>query len=193
METTRGPIPPVCGFQQEWPACCSAADDPVMEIRDGWGCAPQAYARVQGGPLAPEIRGVVTFTAAAGGTWVCANIAGLPPYRPGGSNMQPVGPFGFHIHEHGDCTVGDPKDPFAASGGHWNPDHQPHGNHAGDFPVLFSNAGHAMTCFFTDRFHPGDVVGRSVVIHMHPDDYRTQPAGNSGPRLACGVIEAGRA
>ncbi|NLG83160.1 MAG: superoxide dismutase family protein, partial [Firmicutes bacterium] len=65
---------------------------------------------------------------------------------------------------------------------------QPHGNHAGDFPVLFSNHGRARMGFFTDRFKVVDVVGRAAIIHENPDDYRTQPAGASGRRLACGVI-----
>lgn len=64
----------------------------------------------------------------------------------------------------------------------------PHGNHAGDFPVLFSNNGRAFMCFFTDRFRVRDIVGKAVIIHQNPDDYRSQPSGNAGKRLACGVI-----
>ncbi len=65
----------------------------------------------------------------------------------------------------------------------------PHGNHAGDFPVLFSNDGYAEMTFFTNRFKPWEVIGKSVIIHQNPDDYRSQPSGNSGKRLACGVIQ----
>jgi len=65
----------------------------------------------------------------------------------------------------------------------------PHGNHAGDFPVLFSNNGVARMCFFTNKFKVADIIGKAVVIHQNPDDYRTQPAGDSGKRLACGVIK----
>lgn len=75
-------------------------------------------------------------------------------------------------------------------GPHWNPGNQPHGNHAGDFPVLFSNGGRAVMGFFTDRFRVADVVGKAVIIHENPDDYRSQPAGNAGRRLACGLIQA---
>lgn len=67
----------------------------------------------------------------------------------------------------------------------------PHGNHAGDFPVLFSNNGYARMSFFTDKFRVRDIIGRSVMIHENPDDYRSQPPGDSGKRIACGVIEAG--
>lgn len=151
--------------------------------------SPIAMAVVQGGPLAPDIRGVVYFYDASGGAWVTASIAGLPPYQPAFGENKPIGPHGFHIHEFGRCEAGDPANPFQAAGGHWNPDHQPHGNHAGDFPVLFSNHGTAMTTFFTDRFNPVDVIGKAVVIHQNPDDYRTQPAGDAGKRLACGVIQ----
>lgn len=148
-----------------------------------------AYAVMRGGPLAPEISGVVWFADAEGGTDVSVKVNGLPPYRPAQNGEPPIGPYGFHIHEYGNCEVGDPQNPFTAAGGHWNPTNQPHGNHAGDFPVLFSNHGIARMRFFTDQFRVASVVGRSVIIHQNPDDYRSQPAGASGKRLACGVIK----
>ena len=143
---------------------------------------------IRGGPLDPDIKGEVTFRAVKGGTNVSVKVTGLPPYRPA-TNGNPVGPLGFHLHERGICTIDDPNDPFQSAGGHWNPTNQPHGNHAGDFPVLFSNNGKARMTFFTNKFKPKDVVGRSVIIHMNPDDYRTQPSGDSGRRLACGIIK----
>lgn len=160
-----------------------------------WYQAPRptvrgAIAQVRGGPLAPGLRGTVQFRPAPGGTWVSVFVEGLPRYRPGGEGQNPVGPHGFHIHETGSCAVGDREDPFQAAGEHWNPTNQPHGNHPGDFPVLFSNDGRAMMTFFTDRFRVQDVVGKAVIIHQSPDDYRTQPAGAAGKRLACGVIRA---
>jgi Cu-Zn family superoxide dismutase len=149
-------------------------------------------ARITGGPLAPDIRGWVYFTPASGGSWVTVNVRGLPQYRPAMGDQPPVGPHEFHIHENGTCEVGDPENPYLAAGEHWNPTGQPHGNHAGDLPVLFSNNGVARMRVFTSRFRPQDVIGRSVLIHMNPDDYRTQPAGNSGRRLACGRITTWR-
>lgn len=146
-----------------------------------------ARAEVEGGPLAPQLRATVEFRRGPNGTLVLVRARGLPPYQPG---MPPIGPHGFHIHEGGSCEVGDPERPFQAAGGHWNPDEQPHGNHAGDFPVLFSYGGRAWLSFFTDRFAPEQPIGRTVIIHRHPDDYRTQPDGAAGPRLACGVITA---
>lgn len=148
---------------------------------------PDAAATLVAGPIQPAVRGTVAFRDVPGGTLVTAEVMGLPLYAPG---PPPIGPHGFHIHEGPSCDVGEPANPFQAAGGHWNPDDQPHGNHAGDFPVLFSNTGKAQLTFFTNRFSAADVVGRVVVIHLNPDDYRTQPAGDAGLRIACGVIEA---
>jgi len=160
---------------------------PVPKAEDG----VSAVAYIRGGPLAPDIKGVVNFKDVPGGTEVRVEVDGLPPYKPGVAGKDPIGPHGFHIHEKGNCKVGETADPFQAAGEHWNPDRQPHGNHAGDFPVLFSNNGKARMCFFTNRFKVKDVIGKSVIIHQNPDDYRTQPAGDAGKRLACGVIERG--
>ncbi len=147
-----------------------------------------AVAYIKGGPLAPQITGQVLFMDVPGGTMVCVRVTGLPPHQPARYGNNPVGPHGFHIHGFGSCEIGDPANPFQAAGEHWNPNGQPHGNHAGDFPVLFSNNGFAQMSFFTNRFKPVDVIGKSVIIHENPDDYRTQPAGNAGRRLACGII-----
>lgn len=149
----------------------------------------RAIANIKGGPLAPEINGTVTFTDVPGGTEVFVEVNGLPPYKPAAGGNPPVGPHGFHIHENGTCSVGNPSDPFGPAGGHWNPTNQPHGNHAGDFPVLFSNNGYTRMTFFTNKFSAQQVIGKSIIIHENPDDYRTQPAGASGKKLACGVIQ----
>ncbi len=148
----------------------------------------RARAIVRGGPLAPSISGRVDFISVPGGTDVIVRIKGLPPYQPATEERNPIGPHGFHIHQIGTCEICDPEDPFQKAGGHWNPDNQPHGNHAGDFPVLFSNQGMARMRFFTNKFKPEDVISRTVIIHEHPNDYRTQPDGAAGRRLACGVI-----
>ena len=149
-----------------------------------------ACARMRGDAVAKNLTGRVCFFDVQGGTWVEAEICGLPPFQPAGADGQPVGPHGFHIHEGADCESAHAADPFASAGGHWNPTKQPHGNHAGDFPVLFSNHGVAIMHFFTDRFSVKDIIGKTVIIHENPDDYRSQPSGNSGKRIACGVIHA---
>jgi superoxide dismutase, Cu-Zn family len=149
----------------------------------------RAVAQISGGPLAPDIRGIVTFTEVPGGTEVSVEVRGLPPFRPGTNDEPPIGPHGFHIHEFGTCAVGDPQQPFEAAGEHWDPTNEPHGNHAGDFPVLFSNDGYARMTFFTNKFSVPQAIGKAVIIHENPDDYRTQPAGAAGRRLACGIIQ----
>lgn len=147
-----------------------------------------AIAYIKGGPLAPILRGTVFFINVPGGTEVFIHVVGLPKYKPAENDNSPIGPHGFHIHEFGNCSVGNAGEPFEDAGEHWNPYNQPHGNHAGDFPVLFSNNGLARMQFFTNKFKVSQIIGKSVIIHQNPDDYRTQPAGNAGKRLGCGVI-----
>lgn len=149
----------------------------------------KAVAHILGGPLDPKIRGTVVFTEVPGGVKVAVEVKGLPKFKPSSGGSPQVGPHGFHIHEAGNCSVGNPNDPFMSAGSHWNPTNQPHGNHAGDFPSLFSNDGYAKMIFFTNKFKVDQVIGKSVIIHESPDDYKTQPSGNSGRRLACGVIK----
>lgn len=149
----------------------------------------RAIANIKGGPLAPDIRGSVIFTWVPAGIQVAVEVEGLPLYQPATNTTPQVGPHGFHIHEKGSCSVGDPSNPFQEAGGHWNPTNQPHGNHAGDFPVLFSNNGYSRMMFFTNRFTIPQIIGKAVIIHEGPDDYKTQPAGGAGRRLACGVIQ----
>ena len=77
---------------------------------------------------------------------------------------------------------------FSDTGGHYNPDARDHPRHAGDLPPLLSMAGRAFLAVETGRFTPCEVVGRTVVIHGSADDFHTQPAGNAGKKIACGVI-----
>lgn len=148
-----------------------------------------AYAIITPGPDYPAIRGLVTFADIPGGVMACADVTGLPPYTPASGGKSPIGPFGFHIHEKGNCEIGNPANPFESAGGHWNPTNQPHGNHVGDFPVLVADNGRARMSFILSRFTVDEILGRSVMIHENPDDYRTQPAGNSGRKIACGSIK----
>jgi Cu-Zn family superoxide dismutase len=109
------------------------------------------------------------------------------------SGLKPNAEHGFHVHEKGDCSAPD----GTSAGGHYNPDNQAHGpqdaaHHAGDMPNVRTDAGgNADVRIMLHGVSVGganDVVGRAVVVHAQPDDYRSQPAGNSGPRIACGVI-----
>lgn len=109
--------------------------------------------------------------------------------------LKPNAEHGFHMHEKGDCSSGDGM----SAGGHFNPDGKAHGahhhseHHAGDLPSLQADAsGTARFSFESDALSVGtskaDVLGRGLIVHRDPDDYKTQPTGNSGPRLACAVI-----
>ena len=112
------------------------------------------------------------------------------------TGLKPGSRHGFHIHEKGDCSSPD----FKSAGDHFNPTLQPHGDpgtpphHLGDIPNLEADdMGKAPVnariegATFGDR-GPNDIVGRAVVVHADADDYKTQPSGNSGDRMACGVI-----
>jgi Cu-Zn family superoxide dismutase len=147
---------------------------------------PTAYASVRGSADYPSLQGTVTFYPSGTGVVVAAEFRGLPA----GDEACSAGVFGFHIHEGTECT-GTAEDPFANAGGHYNPGDCPHPEHAGDMPPLFgSRSGYAWQAFYTDRFTVPEVVGRTVVVHANPDDFVTQPAGNSGPRIGCGVIRS---
>lgn len=123
-----------------------------------------------------------------------AEIPGLRP--PGNASpmlcqMSGSHFFGFHIHEGNRCGRTTPDaDAFSAAGGHFNPWNCPHPYHAGDLPPLLSSNGYAWLSVYTERFSSMDVLGRTVIIHDMPDDFTSQPAGNSGKRIACGRIMA---
>lgn len=146
---------------------------------------PEAYAFVYGSEAYPDITGTLYFYPLWDGTLVIADISGLPDMNEECSERI----FGFHIHEGISCT-GNEEDPFSNTGAHFNPRQCPHPEHAGDFPPLFGNEGYALTMFYTNRFFPEEVIGRTAVIHDMPDDFRTQPSGDSGAKIACGEIKA---
>jgi Cu-Zn family superoxide dismutase len=132
--------------------------------------------------------GEVTFEQVGDKVRVIANVARLKP-----GQMH-----GFHIHEVGDCSSGDGM----STKGHFNPYGKPHGHHAsgerhaGDLPALSANkAGSAKLDVLMDVITvgpgPASIIGRGLIVHADPDDYKTQPTGNAGARIACGVIKAG--
>lgn len=131
------------------------------------------------------VSGTVSFSETEGRLRIEAKVAGLTP-----------GEHGFHVHEAGDCRAPD----ASSAKGHFNPGAKGHGHftseehHGGDMPNLIANAQgearYAADLRGLTLNGPTGVVGRSVVIHADPDDYKSQPAGNSGKRVACGVIVA---
>jgi|688.fasta_scaffold16606_1 Cu-Zn family superoxide dismutase len=128
-------------------------------------------------------KGIVTFTEVDKGVEIVAEMVGLTP-----------GLHGFHIHEYGDCSAPD----GSSAGGHFNPDHTKHGGpdskerHVGDLGNIkadLSGVGHYHRIDTQIKLTgPDSIIGRSLVVHAKPDDYKTQPTGNSGARVACGVI-----
>lgn len=145
--------------------------------------APFAAAEIRGDRLHKDLIGTVSFYPVDDGTLVVCAVEGLP-FK---SGLCGGGVFGFHIHS-GERCVGSEDDPFAAAGDHYNPNDCEHPFHAGDLPPLFSNHGFAWQAVFTDRFKVQDIIGKTVIVHSMPDDFRTQPAGDSGSKIACGVI-----
>lgn len=142
-----------------------------------------AAATLRGSEAHEDIRGVVRFYQTAHGVLVVTDVEGLP--SPAAPCASPV--FAFHIHSGGTCT-GNEADPFADAGTHYNPGNCPHPYHAGDLPPLFGCGGRAFSAVLTDRFTLAEILGKTVILHAKPDDFTTQPAGNAGEKLACGVI-----
>lgn len=148
----------------------------------------RAYAVVKGGTLYPNINGAVFMTQYKDGVEVVAKIHNLPKFSREDNKF--IGPFGFHIHDGGSCQKGNDKTPFPLAGRHYNPTNAPHGNHAGDLPVLMPMSNNtAIMKIMTDKFKLEDVAGLAIVVHLYPDDYRTDPDGASGPKIACGIIQ----
>jgi Cu-Zn family superoxide dismutase len=144
---------------------------------------PHAVAVMQGGPRNRYISGTVKFYRSGEGVLVVADIQGLP--APSGACKSPI--FAFHIHSGLDCG-GNGEDPFANAGTHYNPSDCPHPYHSGDMPPLFGAGGRAFLAFLTDRFTVREIIGKTVIIHDGLDDFTTQPSGNAGNKIACGVI-----
>ncbi len=148
------------------------------------GKEPVAVATIEGAS-GSKISGQATFTQTDGAVKVEVSVKGFPP-----------GLHGIHVHEKGECHPPD----FMSSGGHFNPDNMPHGgpetpmHHAGDLGNIEVGAdGTGKLVLTTKDLTVGEgthsVVGRSIMIHEKEDDLKSQPAGNSGARIGCGVIK----
>lgn len=137
--------------------------------------------------LGGDVAGALDLVSSDGAVVITGLVTGL----------KPESEHGFHIHEKGDCSSPD----FKSAGEHFNPTSEPHGNpsaaphHRGDIPNLrANNEGKADVNARVEGVTlgdkgPNDIVGRAIIVHEKLDDYQTQPAGNSGDRMSCGVIE----
>jgi Cu-Zn family superoxide dismutase len=143
-----------------------------------------ATATMEGTAKFKNVKGTVEFTQTDDGVEVTANIEGLKK-----------GDHGFHIHEKGDCSAPD----ASSAGGHFNPSNHKHGgpdapeHHEGDLGNLTAGADGKATKTFTMKGitldeGPTSIVGKGFIIHEKKDDLKTQPTGNAGGRVACGVI-----
>ncbi len=132
-----------------------------------------------------KARGVIHFMQSGDKVKLEVMLEGLKP-----------GPHGFHIHERGNCSAPD----FTSAGGHFNPTHKAHGGaealekHSGDMGNVIADAkGKVKLTFVLSGITIGGaegILGKSVIVHENADDFKTQPTGNAGGRVACGVIEA---
>ena len=144
---------------------------------------PNAVAVIRGRAENSGIHGTVKFYQAARGVLIVADILGLPV----SSEICKSNIFAFHIHGGSECS-GNENDPFANAKTHYNPNDCPHPYHAGDMPPLFCAGGRAFLAFLTDRFSVNEILGKTVIIHDGLDDFTSQPSGNAGNKIACGVI-----
>jgi len=161
---------------------------PLLVSLLGVGCATPPAPSYVATTLQPTAgntaAGTVWFIAEGADVRIRGRVTGLK------ANQE----HGFHVHEKGDCSSGDAM----SAGGHLNPNGKPHGppsaeHHAGDLPAI--RADGAGTATIDSRVPglaggPTEFAGKALVVHLSPDDYTTQPTGNSGARIACGVITA---
>jgi Cu-Zn family superoxide dismutase len=170
-----------CG-RSEAPTTSDVAATPPPPAAPG----PAAVAELKSAS-GSAVAGTLQFAVSSTGVAITGELNGLPASTT----------HGFHIHEKGDCSAPDAK----SAGEHFNPTGQPHGDplstatHLGDIPNVQSDAeGHAsvnatITSATLRDGGPNDLVGKAVIVHAQPDDYETQPSGNSGDRIACGVVQ----
>jgi len=169
-------------------AACILALAAHCAAQEGHGAATSMKAVAVISPLKGSgVRGIVTFEAVEHGVRVTADLSGLTP-----------GKHGFHIHEFGDCS----SDDGSSAGGHFNPMGMPHSmpsadkRHAGDMGNIEANADGKAHIDYVDAVMSltGEhaIIGHAVIVHEKEDDLKTQPTGNAGGRIACGVIGIAR-
>jgi Cu-Zn family superoxide dismutase len=171
---------------------CLTASLLALSIAGVAHAAPATNAEVELKPTAGSTTtGSVRFKQQGDQLQIDADIAGLAP-----------GVHGFHIHEKGDCSAPD----GTSAGGHFNPGSTQHGgpqnaaHHGGDFGNITADASGKATLHLSvptsqislDSGAANSIIGRGVIVHADADDFVTQPTGNSGKRLACGVVVAGK-
>lgn len=144
-----------------------------------WGI-PVAAAQITGSKAYPSITGTANFYHVPGQTGIFLEIEvhNLPPFPENAPSF-----LGLHIHENGDCSNN-----LQQTGSHYNPTNTMHPHHLGDLPPLLNNNGIAHMTVYDFYLSPADIINRSIIIHSQRDDFTSQPSGDSGDKIACGVI-----
>lgn len=148
------------------------------------GIFSNAKAIIKGSKDYPNINGIVYFKETKNGVLLTCKINGLPQNTSNCTGKF----FGFHIHNGTSCS-GNAEDEFANAGTHLNPNNCPHPYHIGDLPPIIENDGYAYMSILLNKFKIDDILGKVIIIHDSPDDFTSQPSGNSGKKIACGKIE----
>lgn len=144
---------------------------------------PYAFAKIKGNSEYPHINGIAYFYKVKAGVMGSLQLEGLPVSDD--ICQKPI--FAVHIHSGGSCT-GNSTDPFADAMTHYNPNNCNHPYHAGDLPPIFGANGIGFSAFLTNRFTAEEIIGKTLIIHSAYDDFTSQPSGNSGMKIACGII-----
>lgn len=140
--------------------------------------SPEAYAIIMGS----TVTGSLLVYPYDEGCIIVVEAKGLPATGCG------LGVHALHIHEGSNCQ-GISDEPFKNAGGHYSTNNCAHPYHTGDLPPLFSKDGEAWVAVYIAKFTPQDIIGKTIVIHSGPDDFTSQPSGNSGRMIACGAIQ----
>ena len=143
-----------------------------------------AKAKIIGGKLYPNINGEMFFKETKLGILITVMVNNLPTSKDKCRRKF----FGLHIHEGISCS-GNKNDEFSNAKSHYNPNNCKHPFHSGDLPPLLENNGFAYMCVLIDKFKISEIIDKVIIIHDMPDDFTSQPSGNSGIKIACGKIE----
>lgn len=174
----------------------NAAGQPTINTEEPAQPAPDmanqqaATVTLQGAPEDTDFQGTITLTPEGDGLRVVAHLEGV----------DQNGQHGFHVHETGECSHGEGGKHFTSAGGHFNPNNTEHAcpptepRHAGDLGNIevTNGTGHLETSTnLLTLSGPNSAVGKAIILHANADDCKTQPTGNAGDRLACGVVTMG--
>lgn len=146
---------------------------------------PDATARIRGLENYRGISGMLKLYQTQSGVFAVLAVQGMPIVN---DQICSGGIFAVHIHDGSSCMTQNGARP-AEVGAHYNPTGCEHPYHAGDLPPLFADNGFGWYAVLNQRFSVDEVIGKVVILHANPDDFTTQPSGNSGPIIACGIIK----